>query len=265
MGLSQREVSDFIDHLEMVMLDIEEGVIDYFENLEANPNSDLVIQWDVSPEQKATQYELLEAYESWYTGAEELVSNYLPQRADDFEESYYVVKDGISLDVETPTGMDIITQSVDPTEQVTEDVMDNLRNQLRIVKSINSKVEARRTRLRRQLSERLELDELQQARQLFEEDYIRASGVVAAVALERHLLTLCEEQPDVTDYDPTHGISRLAQTLYEHDVLGKTAWNDMKALASIRETCAHAETPEKGAVRRLINDTEEFIRKNETD
>ena len=128
------------------------------------------------------------------------------------------------------------------------------------MKSIPAKLDAEKLRTRKQISGKLSRDEIQQARQLFNNDFIRASGVVAAVALERHLLTMCDNLDEVDHYDPTHGISRLAQTLKDSGVIDKTVWNDLRALASIRETCAHAEEPKREAVRRLINDTEEIIR-----
>jgi hypothetical protein len=138
--------------------------------------------------------------------------------------------------------------------------MNAIHTQSGIVLGVSGKVEVERLKARRQISEQVAKDEIERAWQLFEEEYVRSAGVVAAVATERKLLTLCEESNAVEEYEPTHGITRLSQTLKEAGVIDKTTWNDLKAIASIRETCAHAEDPEKHRVRRLINDSGEFIR-----
>jgi len=140
--------------------------------------------------------------------------------------------------------------------------VDLFDEQRHILNSVPGRIESATLEAWQQISRRVEKEEIQQARELFDEEFIRASGVVAAVALERHLLTLCENSEGVEEYASNDGIARLSQTLYEADVIDKTAWNDLKSLASIRETCAHAEEPKKPAVRRLINDSEDFIRRN---
>lgn len=189
-------------------------------------------------------------HEAWQAKAEELVSEYRPNREKEFEDLHSTIQLNLSL------GGGEVTDS---KNKIKNDTLSALNRQVGIVRGAVGKVEVETLRARRQISTRVSRDEIERAWALFEEDYIRSAGVVAAVAVERQLLTMCEESDVVEEYDPTHGISRLAQTLKEASVIDKTTWNDMKALASIRETCAHAEEPETHRVRRLITDSESFI------
>ncbi|WP_141551643.1 hypothetical protein [Natrinema sp. CBA1119] len=256
MSIGNDELEIHIEELEERAEDIEHHLTIFFDGVKNYPAGKNTLghqlfSWQTPQgDTKKAQREAREKYEIWHTAARPLVDDYLPQRLNDFDSKYDGFKEIISLRVDAKIGSkDVFDKAID--------LFDQQRN---LVKALPAKVKSEKFRAREQISSRLTRDEIQQARQLFNNDFIRASGVVAAVALERHLLTMCENSNEVDNYDPTHGISRLAQTLKDAGVIDKTIWNDLRALASIRETCAHAEEPEKEAVRRLINDTEDFIR-----
>jgi len=210
------------------------------------------VEWQ-TPEGETKEYQrdARSDYEVWYISARSLIQEYLPAKLDLFESEYNTFKKHLSLEVSASMG----------SGELYNQIIDCFDEQRNLVKSIPAKIRAEKFKARRQISSRIVRDEIQQSRELFNQDFVRASGVVAAVALERHLLTVCENSENVTNYEANHGLSRLAQTLYESEEISKTVWNDIKALASIRETCAHPEEPKKEAVRRLINESEEFIRK----
>lgn len=264
MDFSEQKVQDYLQELGSDADEIEETAEQFFSSLdterrqvsaglmtdEKRPKTFWV---DPEGDLRDTQRKLKSQYESWYTRAENLVSEYLPGRLEEFEEARSEIKRYLSLD-EPSAARD--------WENVFNDFVDLFDEQRHILNSVPGRIESAALNAWRQVSGRVEKDEIQQAWELFEEDFIRASGVVAAVAVERHLLTLCENSDNVEDYEPNHGISRLSQTLHEADVISKTAWNDLKAMASIRETCAHPEEPKKPAVRRLITDSEDFVRQD---
>ena len=264
MSLSREEVQDYIDDLEGDAEGIEEQAREFFSSLDtekkqvrASIMSDkqrLKTFW-VDPEGhlRETQRELKREYESWYTRSENLVAEYLPGRLGEFEEARSEIKEYFDLD-EPNAGRD--------WENAFKGFVDLFDEQRHILNGVPGRIESATLEAWQQISKRVEKEEIQQAWELFDDDFVRASGVVAAVALERHLLTLCENSEEVEDYEPNHGVNRLAQTLYDADVIDKTTWNDLKSLASIRETCAHAEEPKKPAVRRLISDSEDFLRRN---
>ncbi|SEO74863.1 hypothetical protein SAMN05216388_101826 [Halorientalis persicus] len=264
MSQSRVEVQDYIDDLEEDAEEIGEQARQFFSSLDtekkrvrasimSNKKSQKTFWVDPEGALRDTQRDLKRQYESWYTRSENLVAEYLPGRLDEFEEARSEIKEYFDLD-KPSAGRG--------WENAFNGFVDLFDEQRHILNSVPGRIESATLEAWQQISRRVEKEEIQQARELFDEDFVRSSGVVAAVALERHLLTLCENSEEVEEYEPNHGISRLAQTLHEADVIEKTTWNDLKALASIRETCAHAEEPKKPAVRRLINDSEDFIRRN---
>jgi len=264
MDFSEQKVQDYLQELGSDAEEIEEKAERFFTSLDTerkqttdpiSSSKSMKTFW-AGPEGalRDTQRELKSQYENWYTRAENLVAEYLPSRLEEFEEGRSEIKKYLCLDKPS---------AARGGETAFNDFVDLFDEQRHILNSVPGRIESASLNAWRQISGRVEKDEIQQAWELFEEDFVRASGVVAAVAVERHLLTLCENSEEVEDYEPNHGISRLSQTLHEADVISKTAWNDLKAMASIRETCAHAEEPERPAVRRLITDSEDFVRRDQ--
>lgn len=259
MGFSQDKAQEYIDELEELADSIEKRTQRmYFTTGTTNPRKVLgetgtrnIIWRQPDDEILQLQKGIRRDYEVWYAKGEELVHEYLTQRFEEFEKEYDEIKKYLSLDdrVASPNAFNCF--------------VDHFMTQQSIVSAVPAKIEVRKLKVRRWLSKRIEKGEIQRARELFEKDFVRASGVIASVSLERHLITMCENSEKVSDFERNHGISRLAQTLYESDVIDKTTWHDLKALASIRGTCAHPEEPKKEAVRRLINEAEEFIRTHE--
>lgn len=263
MDFSEQKVQDYLQELGSDADEIEENAERFYSSLdtEKKQTTDLITNntgmktfWvDPQGDLRDTQRELKSQYESWYTRAENLVAEYLPARLEEFEGARSEIKRYLCLDEPS---------AARGWETAFNEFVDLFDEQRHILNSVPGRIESAALNAWSQVSGQVEKDEIQQAWELFEEDFIRASGVVAAVAVERHLLTLCENSDDVEDYEPNHGIARLSQTLHEADVISKTAWNDLKAMASIRETCAHPEELERPAVRRLISDSEDFTRQD---
>lgn len=205
---------------------------------------------DPEGETKELRDQLRAEYEAWYAGAEELISKHLPSRLDDFERRRSAMKDYTRLNVNAKN---------DP-EHYVENAADMFTEQQNIVKAIPSKVEVEKLSLRRQVADTFSKDELQQARKLLDEELTRGAGTLAGVALERHLQLECDEADLEYDYDD--GIASLAQTLYGADEVNKTTLSNLETLGQIRNDCAHAnpQEPNKHRVKKLIDDTDDYIR-----
>lgn len=205
---------------------------------------------DPEGETKELQDELRAAYESWYARAEELITKHLHTRLDDFERRRSQMKDYARLSVNA---------NHDP-EHYVNNAADMFAEQRNIVKAIPAKVEAEKLSLRRQVSDAFAQDDLLQARDLLDEELNRAAGVVAGVALERHLQTECDEAE--LEYDHKDGIASLAQTLYEAGEINSTTLSNLETLGQIRNDCAHAnqEEPNEHKVKKIIDDTDDYVR-----
>ena len=201
-------------------------------------------------ETKELREQLRAEYEEWYARAEALITEHLPSRLDDFERRRSQMKDYTRLNV---------TAKNDP-EYYVKEATDMFAEQRNIVKAVPSKIEIEELSLRRQIADNFSKDELQQARQLLDEELTRGAGTLAGVALERHLQLECDEADLGYGYDD--GIASLAQTLYEADEINKTTLSNLETLGQIRNDCAHAnpQEPNIHRVRTLIDDTDDYVR-----
>lgn len=256
----REEIEVYLEEEEENLEGIENDLQTFFSRVETRENDvstdELPIyEWIPLTRTIPAQRRARKKYESWYNSVEALVYGYLPRRLEEFEEDYTEFKKLLNLE----TGW--LDSPPENPEEVFVDMMNILDNQRSIAGAIPDRVNAEQFRAKERISGEVEKDELKRANQLFDEDMIRESGVIAGVALERRLLTMCELSEREIDYEQEHGIDRLAQSLYECDEISKSHMKRLKYLGSLRGECAHpGEEPEPSDVRRLLNDTEDFIR-----
>ena len=260
----QEEMTDYLEETEERLNGIEDDLEEYFTSLETkkNPFSEEIeignasYQWVPRTENSPAQSRARDKYEDWYNGVEIIVYQYMPRRYEDFQDGHTKIIDYLTLD----TGW-LETPPEDPIEWKVK-VMEILNGQRSIAKSAPSRVAAEQFKARKEISAQVEDDEITRARRLFEDGLIREGGVIAGVALERRLLTMCETSERDIDYNPSHSIDRLSQTL--HDDANEIRTQDMKHLqylGSIRGKCAHpGEEPDEQEVERLLTHTEEYLR-----
>lgn len=196
--------------------------------------------------------DLMEEYEVWYNQALTLVSTYLPKREPDFIQAYSNLSSVIQFDDCNYKRLGVYNSTL----------RKNLTTQQNLLKSIPPKIETEELRVRKGISTEITNEEIHQAKQLFEDDLIRPAGVVAGVAIERHLLTECEVTERDVEYEYDYGIKALADSLHDVDIISKTQHGQIEYLGKLRNKCAHAdeEEPTLSEVDRLITQTEDIIR-----
>lgn len=213
--------------------------------------------WWAGPtdELSETQREAQQKYELWYNSARPLISEYATGRIGQFDECYEEFKSWLELDDEHARQDSAKAISLELNS------FDTQRNTLR---AIPNSVESEQLRATKRISERITGDELQYSRDLYEGDHLRAAGVVAGVALERHLMTMCETSGQDLDFGFMDGISALAQTLNEGDLISDDDMRLLDHLSGIRNKCAHPNDDDlsSGEVDRLISEANEFLRKH---
>lgn len=200
----------------------------------------------------ATVDEVDEHYEIWYNQALTIVSEYLPKRESDFRNAYSGMDDFIHFD-------DKEYMEADRYCGLLRRIVSRQRN---ILLSIPSKLETERLKIRKEISDGILTEELYEAKALWDNGNVRAAGVVAGVALERHLLTLCNVSDRNLKYDHSDGIRSLAETLNQAGEISNNKKSQLAYLADIRNDCAHANEgePDSREVERLINQAEDFVR-----
>jgi hypothetical protein len=130
-----------------------------------------------------------------------------------------------------------------------------------LLRSCVSEVKSRELPITTELSFAVSLDEFETAKNLLDsasdEPIVRASGVVARVALERHLLTVAESRTIQVQKNPPHkskmDVSDILNTLRKHGVITSIQKSELDSLFTIGNNCAHPkETVNITDVQRLI-------------
>lgn len=243
----QNRVEDLLDRYDSLIGDVDE----FFRGLSIDNNI-----W-MTDENAPNRLILLTDYETWYNSSLPLISDYMPDREDDFRERYWIVREAIEADRKF-----VSENNIELPQELRHYAIQGLHFQHDIIASIPGRVESEILKAKEQISRKIVTDELQKSKELFDEEHVRAAGVVAGVALERHLLSLCEDSNQVVDFGYMDGISSLAQTLSEAGEIDDDDQRLLDHLSGIRNKCSHAseQEPEKREVERLLNESDEFIR-----
>ena len=199
-------------------------------------------------------------YQAWYSEAGALVRQLLPNRFDDFS-SYY----------EKPTPRKVITaenygisdylrniRRTYPVLDHRESVMPSkaiqpFQQQLAIVKAARNRFESSLFDIRQLVQADLFDSELEAAKALVKNGFLRAAGAVAGVVMESHLAQVCQNHAiTIRKKKPT--IGDFNNALKEADVIDTSQWNFNRYLGDIRNTCDHKQEadPTEEQVKDLV-------------
>lgn len=205
--------------------------------------------WNIpSNEVKKTQRSALKSYQKWYSISLQLVEEYLPQdRIDEFKHNYNIV-----LTYLQPSGY-----ANSDKNKVVDTFINKFDIQRNIFFSIPDVIEIKEMNLRKLISADFVETELDEAEILFKNNYTRAAGTLARVALEKHLKTMC----DLNDVSYKHKdtINTLVSNLYNEKSIDKTEFKKIQYLADIGNDCSHPNPIDENRVQELIDGAKKFI------
>jgi len=196
----------------------------------------------------------LREYSDWREGTEPLVRRYCVERdRERFEKSGEKFRDYLSL-----------REDLGNPENTRRRAVDLLYVQLSIVEAIPNRIRSERLVSPRQQSRRLLNEELRESKRLLDQGVDRAAGVLAGVALERHLIVMGDAPSKDVDISVTDGITELAQSLRDGEVIDENDRKQLVFLSGIRNKCAHAdgEDPTHDEVSRLVKQVDDFIERH---
>ena len=89
--------------------------------------------------------------------------------------------------------------------------------------------------------------------------YIRTAGVIAGVALESHLKTICKNRG--FKLNPKDTLNKFVVYLRDADVIDFITERKLQTLGDIRNLCAHKKDrePSEDEVTRLISETKNIL------
>ncbi|WP_372658841.1 hypothetical protein, partial [Hydrogenophaga sp.] len=189
----------------------------------------VAMEYECYPEEVAELYgkakdgkELLKAlpnfgkkYQSWYSEAASVIKQMLPDRLDDFVRHYQKPKPRKDITYENYRIEDYlqgltITRGWEKAKVVgKEAAIPHFRQQLAIMEAVASRFESTLFDIRQIVQADLFDSEIDAARELLKKGFVRASGAIAGVVLEKHLaqvaqnhnITTRKRHPTISDFN----------------------------------------------------------------
>lgn len=192
-----------------------------------------------------------DTYQSWYSEAKVMIHQLLPDRLSDFVRYYEKPKSRKEIRFENYTIEDYlqgltVTRTVgleSKTLAEPSSAIPKFQQQHAILGSVKARLESSLFNIRQLVQADLFDSELDAAKELAKNKFVRAAGALAGVVIERHLAQVCDNhQIKVTKKDP--GISDLNDLLKQADVIALPDWRFIQHLADIRNLCDHSKATE---------------------
>ena len=250
-----------INELEEIANEIEKMGVEFLNKAPLIYDSVLIstfppYKWaPLSPQNKSLQRDIIRKYQQFFSAGLHFVKEFLPEKEDEFKQCYdsegYNKKQGM---------MDYFQLrrsqfSADKNEIIGE-FLDQFEIQRSILTSIPYVAKIKEMNLREIISADFINREIEEAEFLFK-NHPRAAGALAGVALERHLIVLCEKYQ--IDYHPKDTIEPLVQKLYKNGKFELSQMKNIQYLASIRNKCDHPEDVENREIKELIEKVKKLM------
>lgn len=204
-------------------------------------------------------------YQVWYSESLVIIKFLLPDRIGDFIRLYekpktrkeitygnYVIEDCLQ-------GLNI-TRGWEKEKVVgPEAAIPRLQQQVSILKSCKKRFESSLFDIKQVLQADLFDSELEAARVLNKNGFVRGAGAMAGVVLESHLAQVCENHKiNVAKKNPT--INDYNQVLKDGNILEIHDWRFIQHLGDLRNLCDHDKKnePTKEQVEELVNGVEKI-------
>jgi hypothetical protein len=206
------------------------------------------------------------SYDSWYSEALVVIKQLLPDRLEDFIKQYKQEKRkeidfltyGISdylLGVRTTKGHQ---------KEVVADksaAVGKMEMQNSILSAVSKRFESKLFDIQEVLQSDIFDSELGSAKELSKKGFIRGSGAIAGVVLEKHLGHVCELH-NLKSRKKHPSISDFYQMLKENEIIDTPKWRFIQHLGDLRNLCDHPKErePTKEDALELIEGVEKVIK-----
>jgi len=138
--------------------------------------------------------------------------------------------------------------------------------QLALLESVSPLIKLNEENFRKELVLDFLDNEMEQVKLLLKNDYIRPSGVILGIILERYLKNICSEN-DI-NFKEKDTLQPLINKIYESnkiDWFNNRKKNELEHMASIRNSCSHdsKDEPKKEEVQELLLKVELYLSKED--
>lgn len=203
------------------------------------------------------------SYQAWYSESLALIKQLLPDRLQDFTRHYEKPKPRKDISYENYRIEDYlqglnVTRGWEKEKVVGPDAaIPHFQQQQAILEAVTSRFESSLFDIRQLVQADLFDSELAAAQELLKKGFVRASGAVAGVVLERHLAQVAENH-SITTRKKHPTISDFNDLLKKGDVLDTPSWRQIQRLGDLRNLCDHNKDrdPTKEEAEELISGVE---------
>lgn len=204
-------------------------------------------------------------YQIWYTKANIVVKEVLPNRYDEFVECYKCSKrkeisyanysmNDYFLNISISRGGIVLFDSKDAA-------LRKFINQLNIVKSISENIDNVLFNIKNNIEFEVLDNELDSSKKLLKKGFLRSAGALCGVVLEKHFSTVLNNHNlNIGKKDPC--ISDYNDFFKQEGIYDTVQWRYIQHLGDIRNLCDHNKSrePQKDEVEELIIGTEKIIK-----
>lgn len=217
---------------------------------------------------KDLKYSLTNDYQIWYSESIALIKQILPSRFNEFQELYSGNGKRKNINSNTYNIQDWMMGVRAGTNALGEkyfndvaSVVGRLNIQNQIIESAISYFNSSLFEIKQLLQADLFDSELEAARELLKNGFLRAAGAVAGVVLETHLLQVCENH-NIKVQKKNPSIGDLNELLKKQDVYDMFIYRPIQRLGDLRNLCDHkkGKEPNIEEVTELIDGTEKIIK-----
>lgn len=204
-------------------------------------------------------------YEKWYSESLSLLRGILPDRVQDFKNLYEIPKGRKSADYANYVIEDyLINLRVTHGGSVKvkpEAAIPKLQRQTAILSAAEARFESSLFEIRQLVQADLFDSEIESARELLKNQFLRAAGAIAGVVLEKHLRQVCDDH-SVSIGKKNPGIGDLNEALKNASVIDIPQWRHVTLMGDYRNLCDHnkQKEPTGEQVSDLIDGTDKILK-----
>lgn len=200
-------------------------------------------------------------YQLWYTKASLIVKDFLLERYDEFKKMYLPGENRTAVTRLNYAIKDFLNEYyITSKDQCILLAFNNLKAQIAILVGAKEIITSNISDLKSLLQFELFDNEIDAAENLLKNGYLRPSGAICGIVLERHLKNLCNSKNiAITKANPC--INDLTDLLYKNSAIDVTNKKLLVYLSDIRNKCDHDKgvEPKNEEITDLINGTKRII------